>query len=855
MRRILYASVCAVLLCAPVKIAAQTDTARELSPAVVEAVDRLYPGFMEVLESGDTFHLKRLSDALSVSQMPEAFPVLAWMLEHRPESDPETISVALIKLKSSMTTIPATPLLRALHNGNADQRRAAAFVLLDSRSLIPEAERSSVERALIGALSDSSIDVRTWAAMSLRESGTPAAASALAAAVKDRDVTSRLYSIATGTRRFSPSHARPAFPMELTTRIDAVSRGFVDVLQSGDEQGIRRLIDAIARLRTADAAAVLGWILENGDAAAYGDWVAGLLADNQQSSGAVAIADIAALLRKPDPDRRFAAATFFERLFSQRVPKISDPERAQAIDALITALADASLDVARMAADALGRARAREAVDALVRSLDRQDASRIYLRRVFNALGSIGDPAAVPIFETWTRAPRDFKLRAAAAQAAVGLGRPSDRGAAARALLWEQLDTKLERDVLAGGKDALPAVWQALSGTAGPEKHAALALVAWVRDARSVPYVVQALEYTHGALSREQLLFDLNVILLTEAPQLTSPPDISAIAAQHIAQVIDTIAAVPQNSSSRPCSDGFVVDLRGFSASFEPDAARAPVSIASSPAAFDDWLKKAPNGCGIAFHPVHAADGVARVASTLYSPHGGGTSWITLHRKTASGWTAIPMPPLEQRLVSSTTLNFYPTIERDYGGQDPLKIVRLDALMQRIDRHYSERGLLAIENVDVPDELTEVDASYVPLLQHYRTSTSANIRYAAEFELARLTGAPDVQTMILAIDEQPDGPLRRDATQILSSYMQRQFKTHGTFAAAAERADVVSALLASKGRDVPANLPRANQVMAVRRWDRFAIADVRLGSSGYSALFERRGDQWVFVMVVSSWIE
>ena len=62
------------------------------------------------------------------------------------------------------------------------------------------------------------------------------------------------------------------------------------------------------------------------------------------------------LLRSADPDRRFAVASFFHRLFSERKPSIAAPDRAAAVEALIATLADPVVDVRRVAAAALGRA-------------------------------------------------------------------------------------------------------------------------------------------------------------------------------------------------------------------------------------------------------------------------------------------------------------------------------------------------------------------------------------------------------------------------------------------------------------------------------------------------------------------
>jgi hypothetical protein len=77
-------------------------------------------------------------------------------------------------------------------------------------------------------------------------------------------------------------------------------------------------------------------------------------------------------------------------------------------------------------------------------------------------------------------------------------------------------------------------------------------------------------------------------------------------------------------------------------------------------------------------------------------------------------------------------------------------------------------------------------------------------------------------------------------------------------AADTERAQLVTAALqpeAVNPRLVPAQLPRAENISNVRQWSRFALVDVRFGSSGYSMLFERRASRWVFLCLVSPYLE
>ena len=169
--------------------------------------NRLSPGFTEVLESQDSFALTRLAETLTASGSTEAVPVLAGILEHRPAVNPERVAIGLKQVISATRIVPVAALSRTLRQGNADQRRAAAIGLLESRDFIPNAEWPALEATLISALSDPSVDVRMWVAMSLKRIGTPAALAALAETVTGPNVTSAYYWQATGQ---PPSATSPA---------------------------------------------------------------------------------------------------------------------------------------------------------------------------------------------------------------------------------------------------------------------------------------------------------------------------------------------------------------------------------------------------------------------------------------------------------------------------------------------------------------------------------------------------------------------------------------------------------------------------------------------------------------------
>ena len=151
-----------------------------------------------------------------------------------------------------------------------------------------------------------------------------------------------------------------------------------------------------------------------------------------------------------------------------------------------------------------------------------------------------------------------------------------------------------------------------------------------------------------------------------------------------------------------------------------------------------------------------------------------------------------------------------------------------------------------------------LDASYLPLLERYERSDSPPLKYSAEFESARLTKQPDLDLWIAALSQQAGTPIQKLAVQVLGDYFPTRFKTDGRQSADAERRQLVTAAQkpeAVEPRLVPAQLPRPENISSVRQWGRFALVEVRFGSSGYSMLFERREGRWVFLCVVSPYLE
>jgi HEAT repeat protein len=650
----------------------------------------------------------------------------------------------------------------------------------------------------------------------------------------------------------------PGFPAATTALLESSDPDYHETLRTLNEAAVRRLLAALQRSRSAAGIPVLVWLLANGDSGAYGGNTVYQLSAPEHAMR-LPFPGLADMLSREDVDRRTLIAQLFANVFALRRPPMSADDRRRMIAALIDCLHIADVRLRAHAIEALGRARAAVAVRPIGRLLDQTGGDQ-YQTVSIRALAAIATPQAVPTLERLARSGSSLAVREAAAAAYVGVTKPSDPGAQVRRLLWEQPDTALEKRVLLEGRGALPAVWQALDGGSPDERRVAAALLGWFRDVRSIAPIVTALDGTPGALTREQLLFDLNMILLTEAPPVQDA-DRNALAALHLHWLHDELINQPIDSDIRAAI------LAQKTIHVHPDRIAAPFSVAlggataarsPSPEAFLSAVRT--SGSGVAFHAITGANGVARVATTLYLPKGriANQVWISLYRHDGKGWAPLPVPshPVLHRLVNEP--NLMPAVNRNYGQDHPLKTLRLDLTMERIRVDLNARESLHHENVDNPIGPGALDASYLPLLERYKGSDSPAVKYSAAFESARLTKQPDLDLWIAALSQQPDSPIQKLAVQVLNDHLQTRFAADGRQSAGTERAQLVTAALrpeAVEPRLVPAHLPRPENISSVRQWSRFALVDVRFGSSGYSMLFEPQGNRWVFLCVVSPSLE
>jgi len=171
----------------PSRVAAQSPRAAPLDPQVIAVVDRVYPGFGEILELGDSISLARLARTLAANPSMESLTVLLWMLQSCPSwttgEDPAVLQID--RVVRAVGLLPLASFADGLLNDDAEQRIDAAVVLSNHASYVQPGERAIYERTLIAALSDPNIHVREFAAGPLRELHSPAAARRSHASSKD----------------------------------------------------------------------------------------------------------------------------------------------------------------------------------------------------------------------------------------------------------------------------------------------------------------------------------------------------------------------------------------------------------------------------------------------------------------------------------------------------------------------------------------------------------------------------------------------------------------------------------------------------------------------------------------------
>jgi hypothetical protein len=414
---------------------------------------------------------------------------------------------------------------------------------------------------------------------------------------------------------------------------------------------------------------------------------------------------------------------------------------------------------------------------------------------------------------------------------------------------------------LAEGKAALPAVWRTLADGTPQERRVAAALLGWFRDARSIRPILAALDSAPGALTREQLLFDLNMILLTEAPE-AEREDRNALAALHLKWLYGQLTTPSIQSDIRKAvlsRKTIYVYPDRITAPFSVGFGAATALLSSSSEGFLEAVRKTE--CGVAFHAITAANGVARVATAVYLPQGRilDQVWISLYRRDGDRWLPLRVPSHPVPRLWQSEPNLQPTVNRNYGSDHPLKILRLDLAMERIRVDLGASQFLQHENEEIPWTSGEMDARYVPLLERYRHSDRPSVKYTAESEWTRLTGRPNLSLWIVALSKYVGTPIQQLAHSVVRQHVGPLFADAPELAGAARDELVAAARTPEPVDRLKTRLPKFENVISVKQWTRFGLVDVAYGSEprgqgGYSMLFERRDDRWIFVTLLSSWI-
>ncbi len=406
---------------------AQAPNRIPLDPAAIKSVDPLYPGFTEILQRDDPAGLVKLARTLAAHPSPESLAVLLWMLRYCP-SWPNDGVLQIDKTVRAVGTLPLAPVADALLHATADQRLTAAGVLAMHGRLIPESDKTLLDKTLAAALGDSDDRVRNMAVAALRARDSAEAQAAV------REYVAR--HSATEPKRPQLPLDVPAFPAATTALLESLDPDYRN--DAGDAE------------RASGATAARGAAtVEKCDRNSRPDLVAcqwrhrrlrrkhRLSAVVSRVRDPAAVSGPADMLSREAPERRALTAELFANVFALRKQPMSDVDRRRMIAALIDCLDVAHGRLRTQAVEALGRARAASAVRPIVRLLDQPGGDQ-YQTVSIRALAAIGTPEAVPTLERLARSGPSLAVREAAASAYIWVTKPADPGAQVRRLLWEQ---------------------------------------------------------------------------------------------------------------------------------------------------------------------------------------------------------------------------------------------------------------------------------------------------------------------------------------------------------------------------------------------------------------------------------
>ena len=496
---------------------AQSASHPALDRNVVARVNRLYPGFEEILESSDSRALSRLARSLSAHPSTDTLTVLIRMLRQCPAwTDDPVIQIA--RTARAVKTLPIAELSDVLVRGNADQRHSAAHIFTNI-GLVSPADRARLVDALLVARKDSNNRVRESVAATLKALGYEELnPPLLVSAAGDPNVT---YLITAEKKAgFVDHQLTTTFPPATVALFKRIFPSFLTVLETQEYSAVREMMASLIIDRLVQA----------------------------QHLGRLPFEDLATWLETDDPAVRGTIVQLLSRLLRPPAPLLPR-DRERILAALVGSLKDPDFDVRAHAIQALRHARSSEAVGPLVASAEEMDLPS-QTTMTIQALVAIGNRTALPSLERWAQLSLPTYVREDAAQAFIDIAKPADPASEAKRLFWEQPETALERQVLAQGTTALPLAWRALSASSALQRRAAGALLGWFPSTGSIKPILSALTRSPGALTRAQLLFDLNMILLSEGTRVTGDTS-DLLAEHHMRWLYDQLANAPIDSDIR----------------------------------------------------------------------------------------------------------------------------------------------------------------------------------------------------------------------------------------------------------------------------------------------------------------
>jgi len=280
---------------------------------------------------------------------------------------------------------------------------------------------SAAAEPLIGALSDSDVEVRKAAAHALGEIEDPRAVDALVAALR-RDTDAGVRETAAWALGQLEDHKAVPALMEALQHdaVPAVRNRAAWALGQMEDKSSVEALGAALRDQSAEVRRTAVWALGQIEDTRAVPFLVPALSNpdadvRKQSAWALgqieskdAVEPLGAALRDASPDVRETAAWALGQI-----------EDARSVPALSTALKDQLPTVRRKAAWALGQIESPTAVNALVAALD--DSDRDTRKTAAWALSQIEDPAAIPGLTAMSRST-DLELRRSAANALAHIG-------------------------------------------------------------------------------------------------------------------------------------------------------------------------------------------------------------------------------------------------------------------------------------------------------------------------------------------------------------------------------------------------------------------------------------------------